>query len=186
VIDDQYVQQQTNVGDAVVVFPMTVKDKDGNVYQVEKITETDSNGKTTERVVATFIGNAGTPLAAGSFDPAQLDGSKALVRFSKGDGYYALDEWEPYYDGVLLIRDKYQKLYDNYYAPWKMLPSGKKDNVTAVIEVKDASIDPKQVKFMTPQGTTFQSVYDSLRKEYRLTIVSGPAGDVQEIYALHP
>jgi hypothetical protein len=173
-----------NEGNKVVVFPMTVQDKDGNVYSVEKETKTDANGKTTEVAKATYLGKVGTPLAAGSFDPTQLNGDKAIVTFTKGGGKYAFDTWKEYYDKIALIQDKYQKLYTNYYAPWKFLPSGQTDKITATIEIKDETIKPELVIFKTPTGTEYEAVRND--KTYTLQVASGPEGDVQELYALYP
>ncbi|SKC58828.1 hypothetical protein SAMN05660236_1835 [Ohtaekwangia koreensis] len=175
---------QGNEGNKVVVFPMTVQDKDGNVYQVEKVTETDATGKEVEKAKATYIGRAGTPLAEGSFDPSQLNGDKAIVTFAKGDGIYGFDTWLDYYDNVSLIENKYQKLYTGYYAPWKLVPVGKTDKVVATIEIKDKNIKPEQVIFKTPKGTEYKATYEN--GKYTLQLAAGPAGDVQELYALYP
>lgn len=173
-----------NEGNKVVVFPMTVKDKDGQVYQVEKVTEPDGAGGTREVVKATYIGKAGQPLAEGSFTPDQLDGDKAIVTFSRGDGYYAFDTWLDYYENVSLIKEKYQKLYTGYYAPWKLLPTGKTDQVTAMIVITDPSIKAANVIFKTPKGTEYKAEFDG-EKTYTLNLAAGPAGDVQELYALY-
>lgn len=172
-----------NEGNKVNVFPMTVKDKDGNVYQVEKVTETE-NGKEKETVKATKLGNIGTPLAADSFDPTQLNADKAVVRFTKGTGKYSFDTWQSYYANILLIRDKYEKLHNNYYAAWKLLPSGENDDVGATIEIVDKAIDPTKVIFTTPQGTRYDAAHNN--GKYTLRVTAGPEGDVQELYALYP
>ncbi len=175
---------QGNEGNNVVVFPMTVQDKDGKVYQVEKVTETDSvTGKTKEVAKATYIGTVGEALAEGSFDPTQLNGDKAIVTFAKGNGKYAFDTWLPYYDNVSLIENKYEKLYTNYYAPWKFLPSGQGDKVSATIEIKDQNIKPENVIFKTKLGTEYHAEYSN--GLYTLQVAPGPEGDVQELYALY-
>ncbi|MDJ1497235.1 DNA/RNA non-specific endonuclease [Cytophagaceae bacterium DM2B3-1] len=176
---------QGNEGNKVVVFPMTVKDKDGNMYQVEKVTETDANGNEATVAKATYVGKVGATLADGSFDPTQLNGDKAIVTFNKGKGYYAFDTWLEYYDKVALIREKYQKLYTNYYVPWKLVPVTKSDVVSATIEIKDKTIDPTKVIFKTPTGTEFKSEYDPSTKTYTIQVVGGPSGDAQELYALY-
>jgi hypothetical protein len=176
---------QGNEGNKVVVFPMTVQDKDGNVYQVEKVpgTETDASGQTKETVKATYLGKVGAALAEGSFNPTQLDGDKAIVTFNKGEGQYGFDTWESYYENVSLIKEKYQKLYTNYYAPWKFLPAGKTDKVSATIAIVDKSIKPELVIFKTPKGTEYKAVYEN--NAYTLQVAAGPENDVQELYALY-
>jgi hypothetical protein len=178
---------QGNEGSKVQVFPMTVQDKNGNVYQVEKVVEKDASGNEHEVAKATYIGKASDPLTADNFDATQLDGDKAIVKFSKGEGYYAFDEWLDYYDKVALIKPKYEDpLYNGYHVPWKLLVEGKTDVVKANIEVKDKTIDPKKVIFKTPKGTEFKADYNEANKEYTIQLVAGPVNDVQEIYALHP
>jgi hypothetical protein len=172
-----------NEGNKVKVFPMTVKDKDGNVYQVEKVTEME-NGVEKETVKATKLGNIGPPLSADSFDPTQINVDKAIVRFNKGTGKYSFDTWQSYYANILLIRDKYEKLHNDYYAAWKLLPGGENDDVGATIEIVDKAIDPKKVIFTTPQGTRYDAVHDN--GKYTLRVTAGPEGDVQELYALYP
>lgn len=180
---------QGNEGNKVVVFPMTVKDKNGNVYQVEKVKETDpATGEEKEVAKATFVGKAGAPLADGSFDPNQLDGDKAVVTFDKGEGIYAFDAWQPWYANVSLIKDKYgDELWEGYRAPWKFLPDGKTDVVRARIQIKDTKlIKPEQVIFKTPEGTEFTAEYHASDQTYTVKLAAGPAGDAQEIYALFP
>jgi hypothetical protein len=176
---------QGNEGNKVVVFPMTVQDKEGNVYQVEKVTETDSNGNPKEVAKATYLGKISTPMAADSFDPTQLNGDKAIVTFAQGsNAKYAFDTWQDYYGKISLIKSKYQQLYTNYYAPWKFLPTGQSDKVSATIAIKDQSIKPEQVVFKTPTGTTYTATFSN--NTYTLQLAAGPAGDVQELYALYP
>lgn len=186
----QDMEGQGNEGNKVVVFPMTVKDKNGNVYQVEKVTETDpATGEEKEVAKATFIGKAGAPLADGSFDPKQLDGDKAIVTFEKGEGVYAFDTWQDYYANVSLIKDKYgDELWDGYRAPWKFLPDGKSDVALARIVIKDAQTikDPTKVIFKTPKGTEFTAEYNASDKTYKIHLAAGPVGDAQEVYALYP
>jgi|GEM_PF-2338316 len=171
-----------NEGNKVMVFPMTVKDKDGVVYQVVA-TETDEQGKATA-VKATKIAKQGTKLAADSFNPTQLNGDKAIVTFIKGAGKYPFDTWKDYYAGISLIKSNYEKLYNDYYAPWKFLTVGQGDVVSARISIKDNVVKPENVIFKTPAGIEYDATYTD--GVYTLQIASGPAGDVQELYALYP
>ena len=171
-----------NEGNKVMVFPMTVKDKDGVVYQVVA-TETDEQGKATA-VKATKIAKQGTKLAADSFNPTQLNGDKAIVTFIKGAGKYPFDTWKDYYAGISLIKSNYEKLYNDYYAPWKFLTVGQGDVVSARISIKDNVVKPENVIFKTPAGIEYDATYTD--GVYTLQIASGPVGDVQELYALYP
>jgi hypothetical protein len=173
-----------NEGDKVLVFPMTVKDKNGTVYQVEKTTET-VDGQEKEVVKATKLGTVGVPLPADAFDTTRIAENLAIVTFHRGNGRYSFDTWQDYYKDIQLIRVKYQKLGSNYYAAWKLLPGGESDEVSATIQiVKSDVIDPKKVIFITRKGTRYDATYAD--GTYTFKVTSGPAGDVQELYALHP
>ncbi len=165
---------------------MAVKDKDGKMYQVEKVTETDpATGQTKEVAKATYIGQVRAPLAEGSFDRDQLDGDKAIVTFQKGAGRYAFDTWKDYYANVALIRDEYgDELWSGYRAAYKFLPENGSDIVQARIDIKDTkTIDPDKVLFITPKGTEYKATREG--NVYSFTVTSGPVNDGQEVYALY-
>jgi hypothetical protein len=81
--------------DGKPVFPMTVKDQAGNVYQLTE--ETDENGNTT--IKSEYLGKQGTPLTSDNFDASKIDSDKAIVSFEKGAGWYAFDKFDIKFSG---------------------------------------------------------------------------------------
>ncbi|MDR1156456.1 MAG: fibronectin type III domain-containing protein, partial [Bacteroidales bacterium] len=185
------VQMPKNEGKTV--FPVVVKDKDGNLYKVEDESgETAGDGATAngeeKQLKATYIGKQTDPLPR--LDNVNIAADVATVTFSKGAGKFAFDTWQDYYGSVSVIESK--KVYEHlacgdrrYDVPWKLLPEGESDVVEAKIEIRDKSLDPEKVIFSTPQGTVYKHVYDQKKQTYALTLVAGADGDVQEIYALN-
>jgi hypothetical protein len=159
------------------IFPVTVQDSGGNIYKIDR----DGDGKP----VAALVGKEGVPIADGAVDYKKLDTVKAIITFEKS-GKYAFDRWIPQYDNVLLINGKYEKLMGKYDVPFKLVPPGKTDIVQAVIDVKDKSVNPRQVVFKTPKGTEFAYEYDAANSRYTVSLTGGESGDGQEIYALYP
>jgi hypothetical protein len=180
------------------VFPVVVKDKEGNLYKIEEeidgeATEEDQETAPTTtgegtKLTATYLGRQTAPLP--KLDNINIAANTAVVTFEKGNGKFSFDEWKEYYGTVSIIAEK--KVYDHfacgdtrYDVPWKLLPEGESDAVQAKIEIRDKNFDPEKVIFSTPQGTNYDYAWDSKNKTYTLNITAGADGDVQEIYALH-
>ncbi len=186
--------------DGKVVFPFIVKDKDGNLYKIEEPADdstepgssaTPSVDDGNKRLTATYLGKQGEALP--KLDDNNIAYNTAIVTFEQGDGKYAFDQWQDYYKSVSIIENK--NVYDHlnsgtekpYDVPWKFMPVGETDVVTAKIKIvtTDSKFDPEKVIFSTPQGTTFKSAYNKKDKAYAITLVAGQNNDVQEIYALN-
>ncbi|MDR2653252.1 MAG: hypothetical protein LBC68_13265, partial [Prevotellaceae bacterium] len=186
IVYDYSTQPPTEVGrqklndDGKPVFPMTVKDKDGNVYKLTE--ETDENGNKT--IKFEYLGKQGTPLTADNFDANNIDSDKAIVNFEKGAGKYAFDKFDIKFSNSVRIRDKYTKIGD-YNVPWKFLPEGGSDKIQAKIIVVDNSIDLASVMFQTPQGMLYEKKHLE-GATFEITAVAGADNDVQQIYALYP
>ena len=178
--------------DGKEVFPITIKDKEGNIYQVDTQKDekgepvVDENGK--PKLESNCLGKQGEALSKGSFNQKALSEKTAVVTFEKGNGIYALDEWRPIYKEIPIIRKEYDKLADDYYASWKFLPVGGSDKVIAHVVIdRDAltNIVPDSIIFATPQGVRFDAKAQG-NNRYEITIAAGQDRDVQEIYALYP
>jgi hypothetical protein len=173
--------------DGSSIFPITVKDSEGNIYRIDDEEPDSYNGDVpagSRPITATLIGKEGAPIPDGSVDYTAIASRKAVVRFEKS-GKYAFDEWRSEYLLSELIHKKYEKLGDSY-VPFKLLPSGKADEVRAVISINDSGIDPRQVLFKTPKGTVFNRTYNDSDKSYTISLAGGEDGDGQEVYALYP
>jgi hypothetical protein len=154
-------------------LPATIKDKDGNIYQIDK------NGN---------LIPIGKPADLKGMTAAQLNNlatQKAVVKFvANPSQQYAFDEWKPVYDKSALWSEKYEKLSEGYRVNAKAIEAGKTDKVNAVISITDNTIKPENIKFITGKGT--ELTYKRNNNEYEINIIGGPAGDAQELYALYP
>lgn len=190
-----------NNGNEPSVFPMTIKDKEGNLYRVDKAPEDvlpegeeagENTGQATARppkkLVVTPLGKSGEKLSTDDVDLKRLDSDVAEVVFTDVEGSrYAFDGWKDVYARSILIRQKYEQVGSSYHVASKLLPPGKSDRVGAEIRLKDQSLDPEKVVFRTAQGTEFQvESFDRKKGRYVLTLVGGDTNDGQEVYALYP
>lgn len=188
-----------NSGNESSVFPMTVRDSTGNLYQVEEVpvdetgdvgstdTGTDASGSK-KKLVVKPLGKSGDGMGSDEVNFKRLDSHIAEVEFTDTEGsLYAFDSWKDVYKKSFLIRPKYEQIGENYHVAAKLVPSGKTDRVGAVIKIRDSSVDPLKVVFKTRGGTEFQREgYDAGSGRYVLSVVGGKANDGQELYALYP
>ncbi len=161
-------------------LPTTIKDSEGNIYNIDK------NGKVTK------VGKSGE---FKNLNTAQLNAisvDKAVVSFvPHNQQQYAFDQWKDLYNKSRLFKEPYEALTSStgseavYYVSAKAIEAGKTDFIKATIDIKDGSVKPDNVRFITGKGTRFESKYVG-NNEYEITIVGGPAGDAQELYALYP
>ncbi|NII28630.1 hypothetical protein HB364_26335 [Pseudoflavitalea sp. X16] len=165
---------------ANVTLPYTIKDVNGNIYNVDK------NGNVTK------VGKSG---GLPGMDPARLnkiDLSKAKVAFKPHPSQvYGFDGWQQRFANNLIIAREYEKLTDSvsntpYYVSSKALAPGKPDKVIAKIDITDQNYKADSVKFVTGKGIVFTPAKTSVAGEYEVTIVGGPAGDAQELFAVYP
>ncbi|SFD45168.1 YwqJ-like deaminase [Chitinophaga sp. CF118] len=162
----------------VANVPVTVKDAAGNVYSV---TKDGDDYKVTQ--IAKGGTNQGLPAAS---QLNQLHADKAVVRFTSHPAQvYAFDAWNPVYSNSLLFGAEYQKLANDYYVPAKATVAGKPDVITAEISIKDKSINPDSIYFITGKGTVFTSYKNADSSTYTVNIVGGGSNDAQELYAVY-
>ena len=81
------------------VFPITVQDAEGNLYQIEETT----NAEGTAEHSITHVGKQGKHLPYKSFGTNVIDEHIAIVTFEPTDSPYSFDEYLPYYKDIPLI-----------------------------------------------------------------------------------
>ena len=180
------------------ILPLTVEDKNGNVYEVHENPEKSTSS--TQPYVAVKLGKQEGEIPFGSMDLNVQDEAKATVTFANdASSLYALDTWQNYYSSVGIISGgngdpnsnfdgcKYEKIGANYWVKWKYIPPGKTDKVTAELLIKnEAKIDPAKVVFKTKAGKVFESTYNATTHNFTITLLGGEDKDGQELYAMHP
>ncbi len=164
----------------VASVPTTVQDGAGNIYQ------TDKDGKLNK--VGSAAGNGATLVAAANL--TVVDGSKGTVTFAPtNETKYAFDPWQKAYDANSQWKAKYESLTvaggGQYRVSSKLLVPDEADKVLALVNLKDKSLVPDSIRFVNGKGTQFttRKITDT---SFEISLVGGPAGDAQEIYALYP
>ncbi|MTK54371.1 fibronectin type III domain-containing protein [Paludibacter sp.] len=160
--------------------PATVQDAVGTIYQADK------DGKLTK--VGSTGGNGATLLAAANL--TVVDGLKGSVTFAPtNETKYAFDPWHKVYDNNGTWKAKYESLAmaggGSYRVSSKLMVPDEADKVLALVTLKDKSLMPDSIRFVNGKGTQFatRKITDT---SFELSLVGGPAGDAQEVYALYP
>ena len=140
-----------------------------------------------------FLTNVGSLHAqrierVGGFDPTQLAKGLGQVTFRPhAQGRYAFDwgTWEWYRRSVKLD-PYYAPFAPNYIAPWKLVPCGETDYVTACFEGDYKKIDVNKIRFATaPDGDALEAVYDPKILGWRISLHATEHGHTYNIYALY-
>ncbi len=166
---------------------LTVQDSEGNLYSVDTKT-----GKST---------SLGKAPAAGSSQqiatiPSVLDNRKGIVSFGviPEKTRFAYDKRDTKYARSNLFNEEYRTVKMNdgslYDVPFKLIPSGETDVISAKVEIKGKKISPDSVVFRSGTGTIYKPVRvsmdnDGRSAEYHLTLPSGKDNDGIEVYATY-
>ena len=175
-------------GDYASAFPMIITDSKGDSYQLspEESSEVSSSGASG---TSSPEGRVGTKQAIkvervdkiGAFDESRLAHGIGLVRFEpSAQGRYAFDDGkEPWYQRSVKLDEYYKPFAKDYIAPWKLIPTGEQDIVTARYE-GEKTIDLSRVRFATsPDSPTLPA---ELHEESRTWSLKLPATDAQSSY----
>ena len=175
-------------GDYASAFPMIITDSKGDSYQLspEESSEVSSSGASG---TSSPEGRVGTKQAIkvervdkiGAFDESRLAHGIGLVRFEpSAQGRYAFDDGkEPWYQRSVKLDEYYKPFAKDYIAPWKLIPTGEQDIVTARYE-GEKTIDLSRVHFATsPDSPTLPA---ELHEESRTWSLKLPATDAQSSY----
>ena len=120
----------------------------------------------------------------GSFDESRLAHGIDTVRFEpSAQARYAFDDGlEPWYQRSVKLDEYYKPFAKGYIAPWKLIPTGEQDVVTARYEGKK-TIDLSRVRFATsPNSPTLPA---ELHQESRIWSLKLPATDAQSSYNVY-
>ncbi len=162
---------------------ITIKDKDGNIFEVDKNGNVTQIG-TTNTVLADLFTNGGIVVNS-------IDSKTGQVKFTPHpQAQYAFDEWKLIMKGKRIVEQEYEAITttdnDTYYVPAKAIVPGKTDKVLAQVTLNNTAFKADSVIFATAKGLVLKATATQKAGEYELTLTGGPAGDAQEIYALYP
>ena len=168
------------------VFPLLVTDKEGNSYRIQPAVasaEDDHNTSSTHGKVAL---QSERVERMGDFNSEALSKRYGQIRFSGQGGKYAFDSGsESWYQKSVKLDRFYKPFAKDYIAPWKLIPEGAQDVVTAEYTGNKA-IDPQGVRFASePKSTALPASYDTSSKRWSVSLPSVSSGESYEVFAVY-
>ena len=168
------------------VFPLLVTDKEGNSYRIQPAvasTEDDHDTSSTHGKVAL---RSERVEQMGDFDSEALSKKYGQIRFSGQGGKYAFDSGSAsWYQKSVKLDRFYKPFAKDYIAPWKLIPEGEQDVVTAEYTGSKA-IDPQRVRFASePRSTALPASYDASSKRWTISLPSVSSGESYEVFAVY-
>ena len=122
----------------------------------------------------------------GDFDSEALSKKYGQIRFSGHGGRYAFDPGSvSWYQKSVKLDRFYKPFAKDYIAPWKLIPEGEQDVVTAEYTGSKA-IDPQRVHFASePRSTALPASYDASSKRWSISLPSVSSGESYEVFAVY-
>ena len=167
------------------IFPMTVTDAEGNSYQIqtEESELQDDETATSQGQIAL---KAERVAQVGDFNADALSKKYGQVRFERGQGKYAFDDGkEAWYQKSVKLDRFYKPFAKDYIAPWKLIPEGETDVVTAHYEGKK-SIDVSKLVFTSDaKSPALPASYDETSRTWSIKLPSVASGAAYEVFAVY-
>ena len=170
------------------IFPLLVTDSKGNSYQVGT-----TGGNTPDESGSALDGTDGKVRLTcehvdrvGDFNPESLSSKYGYVHFERGEGEYAFDDGqEKWYQKSVKVDRFYKPFAKGYIAPWKLVPVGEEDVVTARYDgLKD--IDLTKVRFVSePNTTALPARLNESEQSWTVTLRSVASGSGYEVFAVY-
>ena len=172
------------------VFPMLVTDSKGNSYQVSAAEHSTGEGAgdnvgsdskkkriqlTCERVDR-----------IGDFNTESLSSKYGYIHFKPGEGKYAFDNGqEKWYKKSVKVDRFYKPVAKGYIAPWKLVPVGENDVVTAKYE-GSKNIDLKKVRFASePNTAALPAKFNEAEQTWTVSLRSVSPGASYDVFAVY-
>lgn len=188
---------QNETGESV--FPVTVKDKEGNIVRIDE--ETDADGKPTGKYKFTPLGSQSAGQHVSEQTLSTLRSDLGSVDFEENaDGIYTFDQPLDYYETVSLLLNSdgangggriYRKV-SGYDVPWLFIAEGGTESVRAKLTLtksgKSEIKHPENITFIiNDEGgvITLPSEYDAADNTYSVRVSASQADSRQTVYALY-
>lgn len=188
---------QNETGESV--FPVTVKDKAGNIVRIDE--ETDADGKPTGKYKFTPLGSQSAGQHVSEQTLSTLRSDLGSVDFEEdADGIYTFDQPLDYYETVSLMLNSdgangggriYRKV-SGYDVPWLFIAEGGTESVRANLTLtksgKSEIRHPENITFIiNDEGgvITLPSEYDAADNTYSVRVSASQADSRQTVYALY-
>ena len=167
------------------VFPMTVTDAEGNSYRIqpEESGSQDDDTSTSQGQIAL---TAERVAQVGDFNADVLSKKYGQVRFERGPGKYAFDDGkEEWYRKSVKLDRFYKPFAKDYIAPWKLIPEGETDVVTAHYEGKQRIDVSKLVFTSDAKSPALPSSYDETSGTWSIKLPSVASGSAYDVFAVY-
>jgi len=168
------------------VFPLLVTDKEGNSYRIQPVVPSTDEGTDTSSTHGKVALQSERVERMGDFDSEALSKKYGQIRFSGQGGRYAFDPGSvSWYQKSVKLDRFYKPFAKDYIAPWKLIPEGEQDVVTAEYTGSKA-IDPQRVRFASePRSTALPASYDASSKRWSVSLPSVSSGESYEVFAVY-
>ena len=166
------------------IFPMTVTDAEGNSYRIQPEESGLQDDTTTSQGQIAL--KAERVAQVGDFNVDALSKKYGQVRFERGQGKYAFDDGkEAWYQKSVKLDRFYKPFAKDYIAPWKLIPEGETDVVTAHYEGKK-SIDVSKLVFTSDaKSPALPASYDETSRTWSIKLPSVASGAAYDVFAVY-
>ena len=166
------------------IFPMTVTDAEGNSYRIQPEESGLQDDTTTSQGQIAL--KAERVAQVGDFNVDALSKKYGQVRFERGQGKYAFDDGkEAWYQKSVKLDRFYKPFAKDYIAPWKLIPEGETDVVTARYEGKK-SIDVSKLVFTSDaKSPALPASYDETSRTWSIKLPSVASGAAYDVFAVY-
>ena len=171
------------------IFPMLVTDNKGNTYQISPA-EQDAGGTNDDAENENQDKNIKLtcePVTRiGDFNTESLSSKYGYIHFECGDGKYAFDAGrEKWYKKSVKVDRFYKPFAKGYIAPWKLVPTGENDVVTARYDGQK-KIDLKKVHFVSdPNSAALPAQLNEAEQTWTISLRSVSAGSGYDVFAVY-
>lgn len=166
------------------IFPMTVTDAEGNSYRIQPEESSSQDDTATSRGQIAL--KAERVAQVGDFNADVLSKKYGQVHFERGPGKYAFDDGkEAWYRKSVKLDRFYKPFAKDYIAPWKLIPEGETDVVTARYEGKK-SIDVSKLVFTSDaKSPALPASYDETKQTWSISLPSVSANSNYDVFAVY-
>lgn len=122
----------------------------------------------------------------GDFNTESLSSKYGYIHFKPGEGKYAFDDGqEKWYKKSVKVDRFYKPVAKGYIAPWKLVPTGENDVVTAKYK-GSKNIDLKKVRFASePNTAALPAKFNEAEQTWTISLRSVSPGASYDVFAVY-
>lgn len=122
----------------------------------------------------------------GDFNPESLSRKYGYIEFDRGEGKYAFDNGKlDWYKKSVKVDRFYKSVAKGYIAPWKLVPVGENDVVTAKYK-GSKNIDLRKVRFASePNTAALPAKFNEAEQTWTISLRSVSSGASYDVFAVY-